>query len=258
MLRAGDGGSSPASDLAAHQTPVFIDQYDPGMANQPRPSFTVAIPVTGSNALWINGNASTEGGMARSADRTVLTISGYCGDILSKKGTPSRQAYNRGICVIANDGSTRLAYSGTNWYGLSGGKTNPRGAVTDGTNNFWGCGSEIGTLFYNTAGNDPLLIKSVASTRAIRILNGTLYFSIMTSDGLGAGAEGPVGGIYRFCGCLRRAGGASDQCVCPHKPRRPIRSALQSRRRFRHQSPRQPGVYGGRSQRRPKIRKNRK
>lgn len=195
MLRAGDGGSSPASDLAAHQTPVFIDQYDPGAANQPSPSLTVAIPRTGSNALWINGNAATEGGLARSADHSVLTISGYCGDILSLKGTPSRLAYKRGICVIAADGSTHLAYSGDNWYGLSGAKTNPRGAVTDGTNNFWGCGSEIGTLFYNSAGNS-LVIKSVPSTRAVRILNGTLYFSVMTSDGLAGVPERIVGGIY--------------------------------------------------------------
>lgn len=193
VLRAGDG----TADLATHQTPVFIDEYDAGAADQASPSFTVALPTTGTNALWINGNAPTEGGMARSADGSVLTVSGYCGNLLSKKGTPSKLAYDRGICVIAADASTRLAYSGSNWYGLSGGKTNPRGAVTDGTNNFWGCGSELGTLYYNAAGT-TVVIPSVASTRAIRIFNGTLFFSIMGSDGLAGSTTGPAGGIYDF------------------------------------------------------------
>src|SRR5580698_4057402 len=93
VLRVGDG----SSDFATHQNPLFIDQYDCSALNQAHPSSTVSVPTKGPGALWINGNAGTEGGMERSADRSILTVPGYCGDILSKPGTPSRLDYDRGI-----------------------------------------------------------------------------------------------------------------------------------------------------------------
>jgi hypothetical protein len=199
VLRAGDGGTAGgASDLASKQSPVFIDQFDPVAANQTAASFSAAIPTKGAGALWINGNASTEGDLALAADGSVLTFSGYCGDILSKPGTPSKVAYDRGICVVGPDGASRLVCVGAKWYGLSAsGKTNPRGAVSDGANNFWGCGSENGTLFFGP-GSDVVPIKSVSSTRAIKIIKNVLYFSITASDGQEGGKEGPPGGIYDF------------------------------------------------------------
>ena len=209
--------SDGPSDCLSRQTPVFIDQFDPATPNQTRPSFSVANPTNGPGALWINGNASTEGGMARSADRTVLTLSGYCGDILSKRGTPSKLAYDRGIAVVGADGSPHLACLGTNWYGLTDGKTNPRDAVSDGMNNFWGCGSAMGTLFYNAkSGVTPL--KSVSSTRAVKIINNTLYFTIMTSDGEGGAVPGPEGGIYDFVGIVPEPGPAAQGRQCGDPP----------------------------------------
>src|SRR5208282_4167099 len=64
VLRVGDGSSS----FKIRQNPVFIDQYDCAALNQDHPLFTVTIPTGGSNAIWINGNAFTEGGMERSSD----------------------------------------------------------------------------------------------------------------------------------------------------------------------------------------------
>ena len=45
------------------------------------------MPTNGTDALWLNGNAGTEGNLTRSADRSVLALSGYSGDILSLPGT---------------------------------------------------------------------------------------------------------------------------------------------------------------------------
>src|SRR3974377_1445322 len=70
VLRIGDGGSAGgASDFESRQNPVFVDQYDCNTPHQDHPSFSVAMPTKGANALWLNGNAGTEGGMERSADR---------------------------------------------------------------------------------------------------------------------------------------------------------------------------------------------
>jgi len=189
VLRVGDG----VSQLQDRQNPVFIDEYDPTEANQAAPVFSVPLPTTGSNALWLNGNAYTEGGLCRSADRRLLTLSGYSGPILSLPGTPSKLAYDRGIGVVASDGSFHLAFRDAKWYGQAGDKTNPRGAVTDGQDHFWGCGNVLGDLFYNaTAGVVPL--ATPASTRAVKIVNNILYTSLMTSDG----DDSHPGGIYAF------------------------------------------------------------
>jgi hypothetical protein len=199
VLRVGDGGSGPGgpSDFESRQNPVFVDQYDCQALHQDHPTFSVALPTNGPDAIWINGNASTEGGMERSADHRIITVPGYCGDILSRPGTPARLAYDRGICVVDAAGSARLACKGSKWYGLSGDKTNPRDAVSDGANNFWGAGSAMGTLFCN-GGAGVLRFKSVSSTRAIKIINNNLYASIMASDGRQDDKDSLPGGVYNF------------------------------------------------------------
>ncbi len=212
VLRIGDG----AADLRLRQSQVFVDQFDPTAADQSEPSFSVAIPDKGTNALWMNGHAGTEGGLVRSGDHSVLTITGYSGDILSLPGTPSKLAYDRGICVVDAEGGTRLAYRGNKWYGLSGEKTNPRGVVTDGTNNYWGCGNEVGTLFFN---NDAGVRRfgGFSSTRAIKIIHDTLYASIAGSDG----TDDSPAGIYSFAddsGALKALPSAASAGMRPAVP----------------------------------------
>src|SRR5579872_3014896 len=72
VLRAGDG----VINLHLKQAPIFIDQFDPAGMND-APSFTVTIPTKGSNALFFNGHAATEGNLTLSADRTLLAFAGY-------------------------------------------------------------------------------------------------------------------------------------------------------------------------------------
>lgn len=205
VLRVGDG----VSNLRDRQNPVFIDQYDANTPAQTTPTFTVALPTNGTNALWMNGNAGTEGGLARSANRRLLTVAGYSGEILSKRGTPSRLPYDRAIAAIDSSGAVRLAYRGTEWYGLSGDKTNPRGTISDGTNQFWGCGDSVGTLFYSPSRGIAHL-AGFSSTRALRIVNNMLYVSATASDTDGDSS----GGIYSFAG-LPRIAGSVMQLVVP-------------------------------------------
>jgi hypothetical protein len=202
VLQEGDGGfargTTAASDLANKQNPVFIDQFDPTvLAGTNGPSFQVAIPTNGSDSLWLNGNAGTEGNLTRSADRSVLAFSGYSGNILSlSPGTaPSNLAYDRGICLIDAAGNNHLAYRGGAWYGISTGKTNPRGVATDGTNQFWGCGNGYGSIYYNAnTAADPIQFQNIALSSAVKIRNNAVYTTVKGSESVNLYPAG----IYSF------------------------------------------------------------
>lgn len=216
VLRAGDNGpgqneSTNASDIAgAHQAPAFIDEYDPAVpisisstnTGTNGPIFSVAIPTNDPtpgvyNSMWFNGHAGTEGYLAQSLDLGSVAWSGYGGDILAVSGTPSGLNIPRGISVIDVSGNTTIAYEGGNWYGLGAGtQTNPRGCVSDnGTNNFFGSGSEDGNEWYQLGNNaTPESIQNFASTRSVRFINNFFYNSLQAGDG---GSEYPPG-IYNY------------------------------------------------------------
>jgi len=177
VLRAGDG------QVALHlkQAPIFIDQFDPNVFNA-APSFTVAVPTNGPNAFFFNGHAATEGNLARSADHATLTFAGFCGDLLQTSGTPSQLEIPRGICSVDVTGAKcSIVYRGRGWYG----KTNPRSAVTDGANNFWGAGNVDGVVYYNPSTTpEPLAIESYPNIRNVKIFNNVLYASLNGADGI--------------------------------------------------------------------------
>jgi hypothetical protein len=188
VLRAGDG----SIELRLKQSPIFIDQFDP-MINNTSPSFTAAIPTNGPNAFFFNGHAATEGNLTRSVDKSLLVFTGYGTSLLLSNGTPSTLDIPRGFCTVDASGAVRTkTYAGTSWSG----KMNPRGIATDGTNNFWGCGSAYGTLYFNSSNTPtPVQFSEIENTRAIRIINGVLYATINRADGVPL--DTPAG-IYRF------------------------------------------------------------
>jgi hypothetical protein len=189
VLRAGDG----ALDLELRQSPAFIDEFSPGAFN-PAPLSTVAIPTTGPNALFFNGHAATEGVLARSADHHLLTFAGYGGvNLLQTSGTPSRLDIGRGFCTVDAAGNVRTII-----YSPHGGeqKMNPRGGVTDGANNFWGCGNSAATVYFNAAsGGDPVVFDNIPNSRALRIINNTLYTTLNGPDGI---PDNLPAGIFSF------------------------------------------------------------
>jgi hypothetical protein len=178
VLRAGDG----VLDLKLKQAPVFIDQYTPGTFNE-APSFTVKIPTNGPDTLFFNGHAATEGILTLSADHRLLAFAGYGGvNLLAIGGTPSLLDMKRGFCTVDAAGNIHTAF-----YREHGGddeKMNPRGAVTDGTNNFWGCGNALGTVYYNPAASGGTVVfKAIPTTRSIKIVNNVLYATLNFADG---------------------------------------------------------------------------
>jgi hypothetical protein len=189
VLRAGDG----VMDLHLKQAPMFIDQFDMNTSNTAA-SFTVAIPTSGPDELFVNGHAATEGNLARSADHRFLTFEGYGGvGLLQAGGTPSSLDIPRGGCTIDAFGKVHTFL----WAASSKDtKANPRGMVTDGTNHFWGCGNANGALFYDpTQKGSPVRFSSMANSRAVRIIGNALYMTMNEAD---AYADGKQAGIYAF------------------------------------------------------------
>ena len=212
VLRAGDG---IITIKTGRQHPAFIDEYDPAIANQANPLLSLELPTNGDNALFVNAHAGSEGqAMTRSADRRYLAVAGYCGALNSITGTPSSatnaanpEGYPRGFGIVDAFTNFNVTYASADWFGMEPGITqnNPRGIATDGSNDFWGCGTiagtqtggftETGTLFWNGAVSPtPELVQNqVDSGYFMRIINNVLYMVCQTDAG---GALN--NGVYNF------------------------------------------------------------
>jgi hypothetical protein len=208
VFRGGDGIITIST---GRQHPAFIDEYDPAITNQADPIISVELPTNGDNSIWFNAHAGSEGqGLTRSADRQYLAVTGYNGDLNSIPGTPSSatnslgQSYPRGFGVIDAFTNFDVVYASDDWFGLQPGITqnNPRGIATDGSNDFWGCGtvagtqsggfSETGTLYSD--GGPPLEVQGVVnSAYSMKIINGVLYMVCQVGTG---GAQN--NGVYDF------------------------------------------------------------
>ena len=191
VLRAGDG----LLDLHLKQAPAFLDQFAPGSLNA-GPSFTVAIPTNGPDTLFFNGHAATEGILTRSADHHLLAVAGYGGlNLLATNGTPSLLDIARVFCTVDAAGKVHtMTYRKTS--GVE--KMNPRGVVTDGTNNFWGCGNALGTVYYQAGGSgEPVAFLNAPNSRAVKIIGNALYVTLNGPDGA---ASDLSAGIFSFVG----------------------------------------------------------
>jgi hypothetical protein len=208
VLRAGDG----VIPLIRKQSPVFIDQFDTNVTGA-TPSFSVAIPTTGTESFFFNGHAATEGMLTRSANAKLLVFAGYGGmDLLKESGTAARLDIQRGACTVDAAGKihTYLFKSGSTEV-----KANPRGATSDGTNNFWGAGNASGTYYYDAASHpdQPVRFNAFPSSRAVKIINNVVYVSINAPD---ATASGKTAGVYDFLPeSLPRASDAQEKLLIP-------------------------------------------
>jgi hypothetical protein len=188
VLRAGDG----QVPQQLKQAPIFIDQFDPANFNA-APSLSVAVPTNGANAFFFNSHAATEGVLTRSEDGRKLVFAGYGGvNLLERPGVPSLLEIPRGFCTVDAAGTVQtLLYHPD----PSSEKMNPRGAVSDGGGQFWGCGNAGATLFYSAGDKAPMEFSSVPNTRAMKIINHVLYATLNGPDAL---AIDNAAGIYQF------------------------------------------------------------
>ena len=120
------------------------------------------------------GNFSVTGnGLSRSANGRFLVMGGYNTNLSFTSDLQSASATTvpRGIGLIDDQGQYTLAISSTN----SGSGNFWRGAVADGTNNYWGF-SRTSSTYYFGFDAPGVLLQSTGSTCAPwRCFNGSIY-----------------------------------------------------------------------------------
>lgn len=187
VLRAGDGVIS----LHLKQSPAFVDEFAPGTFND-KPELTVAIPTNGTDSIFFNGHAATEGMLSRSADGHLLAFAGCGGNLLAQSGTPSLLDIGRGLCTVDAAGKSHTIiyeqYDGT-------AKMNPRGAVTDGQNHFWTCGNANGTAYYDAGAGTMKSFNAIPDSRQVKIIGGALYTTLDGPDAIFVNTDP---GIFSF------------------------------------------------------------
>jgi hypothetical protein len=162
-------------------TPIFIDQFNPGgtLLNQ------VAVPVSTvgvfGSGLVASGQSATEGSLALNPAGNALTFMGYSGIAVGTASVNSQTAAtaNRDIGMVDASGNFSIAATSTTAFGPAAGAG--RGAVTDGSGNYWaaGTGSSVGVAYY---GNNATAaqVTTTASARSIGIYGGKLYYTAGT------------------------------------------------------------------------------
>jgi hypothetical protein len=198
VLRVGDGAAALSS--AAH--PIFLDQFDLTGAGQ-SPSYTLAIPSTGADALTLSGSATSEGALSLSADGRFLTFAGYnaAAGTASVAGTASATV-NRGVGLVDATGTYVLAARTDQ--GFTG--KNVRGAVTVDGSGFWMSGngnSGSGGIWYVQGTTDTQVYNAINNLRVPAIFGGDLYFS--------TGSGTTTRGIHAFTGLPTTSGATATQ-----------------------------------------------
>jgi hypothetical protein len=176
VLRLTDG-----SGLLTNRTAeVFLDEYtSDGDFVQ-----TIPIPSSGANALTVSGFSISEAALTRSPNGRWLALAGYntSPGYLNAPASTSAQV-PRIIGVV--DASGAFSAISTNLAFYSG--NNMRGAVSDGTNSFWGFGAisatGVGGLnYYGFEGSAGVVYST--NLRVVNIINGSLYFSAGSGNGI--------------------------------------------------------------------------
>jgi autotransporter-associated beta strand protein len=174
VLRLGDG----AAALSSSGTAEFVDEYTTaGSLVQ-----SIALPTSGTNAFVDSGSATSDGGMTRSADGSLICVPGYNANVGTASITSSSStAAPRAAATLNANGIFTLAATTT----LQFNANNIRSATTDGTNNFWGVGGSSGLYYFGTDAAPATVESTLANSRVINIINGSLYFSSGAGGGLG-------------------------------------------------------------------------
>jgi hypothetical protein len=173
------GNNTTTAGTAA--TPIFIDQFNTAgtLLNQ------VAVPVSTAgvfgSGLVASGQSATEGSLAMNPAANTLTFMGYSGIAVGQASVNGQTAAaaNRDIGTVDASGNFSIAATSTTAFGPPAGAG--RGAVTDGSGNYWaaGTGSSVGVVYY---GNNAAAaqVTMTASARSIGIYGGNLYYTAGT------------------------------------------------------------------------------
>ena len=186
VFRVGEGGTIT---LSSTSTNGFIDEYTPGG------SFvqSIAIPTSGSTAIVFSGSAASDGAVSRSPNGRWLCFAGYNTTLgYANVATSAGTAVPRAIGVVDGNGVVTFVTNSTLFHGGN----NIRSAASDGTNNFWSCGTANSSTVLSGVNyfglTSPTNYVYAQNLRWVQIINGDLYFS--------TGASTPGLGVHKFSG----------------------------------------------------------
>lgn len=184
VVRVGTGSGS----LVNTGNPVYLDEYTAaGSLVQ-----SIALPATasGSNKPFVlGGTSTTEGALARSADRHFLTLAGYAttgGGSSSLSGT-TVSSINRAVARIGLGGTVDTSTVLTDWSSGS----SPRAAVTSDGTTFWIAGGAGGVRLTSLGTTTSASISTtIDNLRVVDIADGQLYISTQSGSAVRIGTVG--------------------------------------------------------------------
>jgi hypothetical protein len=199
-IRLGDG----AQALTTHGNSMFLDQFAPDGSYLS----TISLPDSGPMSIVAIGpnvtttpNSVTGNGLSHSANGRFLVVGGYntnlgfTGDLQSTPAT----TVSRGIGLIDDRAQFTLAISSTSSF--SGNFW--RGAVADGTNNYWGYSRTASTYYFGFDAAGVFVQSDWSNLRSMAFFNGSIY---------GVSAVSGKQGVMRLAG-LPTAATALEQII---------------------------------------------
>jgi hypothetical protein len=181
VFQAGDGVTTAGSGVAA---PAFIDQFNTsvqtgnGFIAQTVLSTT---PASAGGNFLSQGQGQQDGQISYNTTANTLVFGGYSGMAVNASLNSSAVA-NRDIGTVNAGGAFSFAVQNAAEYGAnnSGGGL-LRGAVTDGSGNYWASGSAgssgLQGVWYYGSGTPAALIGNGTASRALGIYGGNLFYT---------------------------------------------------------------------------------
>ena len=181
VLRVGDS-SVP---LAKSGNPAFLVEYTTNGVL----ATSVTIPDSGPTALIIDGTATSEGAISRSANSNFIVVVGYNTDYpyTGSLASSASTKVPRGIATIDFNGDYNFVTNTTTEF--SG--NNIRSGASDGSNNFWAVGAVSGTVYMGLAYPPATVQSTLDDSEVVNIFNGNLCFTWQKST---------PAGVYSFAG----------------------------------------------------------
>ncbi len=154
---------------------------------------TVSIPEDGSSSIIAIGTPNVQGttgnitdsGLTRSLDGRLMVVAGYNTNLTygASLGSAPSSAVPRGVGVINAQGQYTLAVSSVATIYSQGAF---RAAVTDGTNNFFGCANKGGVYYFGFTAPEGPISSLISNIRSMSVFNGNIYFAaaVAGSDGI--------------------------------------------------------------------------
>ncbi len=184
VIRVGSG----AQTLSANGNTMSLDQF----GNDGTYLSTVGIPdsgpyamvAIGPNVVTVGANSSITGNsLSRSADGLHLSFAGYATNLTygaALQNAPSTSV-PRGIGLIDSQAHYALAIAATNGFNTA----IWRGAVTDGTNNYYGHARTVGTYYFGYDATNAIIQNTWVNTRSMAIFNNNIYMVSAVAAGNG-------------------------------------------------------------------------